>query len=118
MYCWPAAQRLGKLHPSEMPITPNKSWRRRPSIGAAKRMDWVLREVRCIAKPGAERETLARLVQQEVDRMRALGKSAETIWEFRLAGAEILLEIPAERSTHFSLGARTSGRGGRGHARR
>jgi hypothetical protein len=101
-----------------MPITLNKSWRSRPSIGAAKRMDWVLREVRCIAKPGAERETLERLVQQEIDRMRALGKSAETIWEFRLARAEVLFEVPAERRTRSPLGARTSGHGGKGRARR
>jgi hypothetical protein len=47
----------------------------------------MLREARCIAKPGAERKTLELLFQQEVDRMRAEGKSAETIAEFQAAAA-------------------------------
>jgi hypothetical protein len=47
----------------------------------------MLREARCIAKPGAERTTLELLFQQEVDRMRAEGKSAETIAEFEAATA-------------------------------
>jgi hypothetical protein len=47
----------------------------------------MLREVRCIAKPGAERETLERVFQQEVERMRAVGKNAETVAEFQAAAA-------------------------------
>jgi hypothetical protein len=40
-----------------------------------------------MAKPGAERETLRLLFQQEVDRMRGLGESAEAIAEFQAAAA-------------------------------
>ena len=40
-----------------------------------------------MAAPGAERETLERLFQQELERMRAVGKSAETIAAFRAAAA-------------------------------
>jgi hypothetical protein len=47
----------------------------------------MLREARCIAKPGAEREILERLVQEEVERMRGLGMGAETIAEFQAAAA-------------------------------
>ncbi len=61
--------------------------RARRRVNAAKRMEWMLREVRCMAKPGAERETLERLLQQELERMRAVGKSAETIAEFQAAAA-------------------------------
>jgi len=50
-------------------------------------VQWMLREVRCMAKPGAERETLERLFLHEVERMRAVGKSAETIAEFQAAAA-------------------------------
>lgn len=48
-------------------------------------MEWMLREARCMATPGAERETLERLFHQELEHMRALGKSAETIAEFQAA---------------------------------
>ena len=61
--------------------------RARRRVNAAKRVGWMLREVRCMAKPGAERETLERLFQQEVERMRAVGTSAETIAEFQAATA-------------------------------
>jgi hypothetical protein len=47
----------------------------------------MLREMRCMAKPGMERETLEQLFQEEVERMRAVGKSAETIAEFQAAAA-------------------------------
>jgi hypothetical protein len=47
----------------------------------------MLREARCIAKPGAEREILGRLVQEEVERMHGLGVGAETIAEFQAAAA-------------------------------
>lgn len=87
MYSLTSSPGLRTLHPFEMPIAPNKTLRRRRSVGPAKRVNWVLREVRCSAAPGAEGETLERLVQQEVDSMRALGKSAETIREFRVAAA-------------------------------
>jgi hypothetical protein len=40
-----------------------------------------------MAKPGAERETLQRLFLHEVERMHAVGKSAETIAEFQAAAA-------------------------------
>lgn len=61
--------------------------RARRRVSAAKRVEWMLREVRCIAKPGAERETLERVFQQEVERMRAVGKNAETVAEFQAAAA-------------------------------
>jgi len=61
--------------------------RPRRRVNAAKRVEWMLREVRCMAKPGAERETLERLCQQELEHLRALGKSAETIAEFHAAAA-------------------------------
>jgi hypothetical protein len=67
---------------------PAKTGRRsRRRVDGQKRVEWVLREVPCIAKPGAERETLELLFQQEVDRMRAVGKSEETIAEFQSAAA-------------------------------
>lgn len=76
-----------------MPAAPKKSTapklagRPRRRVNVAKRVEWMLREVRCMAKPGAERETLERLFQQELERMRAVGKSAETIAEFQAAAA-------------------------------
>ena len=61
--------------------------RARRRVNGAKRVQWMLREVHCMAKPGAERETLQRLFLHEVERMRAVGKSAETIAEFQAAAA-------------------------------
>ena len=61
--------------------------RARRRVNGAKRVQWMLREVRCMAKPGAERETLQRLFLHEVERMHAVGKSAETIAEFQAAAA-------------------------------
>ena len=61
--------------------------RPRRRVNAAKRVEWMLREVRCMAKPGAERETLERLFQQELERLRALGKKPEMIAEFQAAAA-------------------------------
>lgn len=66
---------------------PRLGGRGRSRVGHAKRLGWMLREARCIAKPGAEREILERLVQQEIDRMRALRESEETIAEFQAAAA-------------------------------
>jgi hypothetical protein len=66
---------------------PSNFGRNRHRVNTARRLDWMLREARCIAKPGAERTTLELLFQQEVDRMRAEGKSAETIAEFQAATA-------------------------------
>jgi hypothetical protein len=66
---------------------PKVMGRARRRVNAAKRVEWMLREVRCMAKPGAERETLERLFLHEVERMRAVGKSAETIAEFQAAAA-------------------------------
>ena len=66
---------------------PSKAGRRRRRVNVAKRLDWMLREARCIAKPGAEREILERLVQQEAGRMGALGESAEAVAEFQAAAA-------------------------------
>lgn len=66
---------------------PKSVGRARRRVDAAKRLEWMLREVRCMAKPGAETETLERLLLQEVERMRAVGKSAEAIAEFQAAAA-------------------------------
>ena len=68
-------------------VVPKFVGRNRRRIDGPKRMEWILREVHCIAKPGAERETLELLFQQEIDRMRAVGKSAEAIAEFQAAAA-------------------------------
>lgn len=79
--------------PTTMPLAlrqhtaPKPAGRARRRVSAAKRVEWMLREVRCMAAPGAERETLERLFQQELERMRAVGKSAETIAAFRAAAA-------------------------------
>ena len=66
---------------------PRLGGRGRSRVGNAKRLGWMLREARCIAKPAAERETLERLVQEEVERLRRLGVGAETIAEFQTAAA-------------------------------
>jgi hypothetical protein len=50
-------------------------------------LDWLLREAWCLAKPGAEREVLERLVQQEVARMHGQRQSADTIADFQAAAA-------------------------------
>ena len=75
------------MPPALQKNAPSKSGRSRRRVNAAKRLDWMLREARCMAKPGAERETLERLVQQEAGRMGALGESAETVAEFQAAAA-------------------------------
>lgn len=61
--------------------------RSRSRVGSAKRLGWMVREARCIAKPGAEWEILERLVQEEVERMHRLGIGVETIAEFQAAAA-------------------------------
>jgi hypothetical protein len=66
---------------------PKVAGRARRRVSAAKRVEWMLREVRCMAAPGAERETLERLFQQELERMRAVGKSRDMIAEFQAAAA-------------------------------
>ena len=66
---------------------PKVAGRPRRRVNVAKRVEWMLREVRCMAKPEAERETLERLFQQELEHLRALRKSAETIAEFQAAAA-------------------------------
>ena len=66
---------------------PKFARRTRRRVNPTKRMEWMLREARCMAKPGAERETLRLLFQQEVDRMRGLGESAEAIAQFQAAAA-------------------------------
>ena len=40
-----------------------------------------------MAKPGAERETLEQLIQEEVERLRRIGARAEAIAEFQAAVA-------------------------------
>ena len=66
---------------------PKRAGRTRRRVNVAKRMEWMLREANCIAKPGAERETLQRLFQQELERLHALGKKPEMIAEFQAAAA-------------------------------
>lgn len=91
MYCLVIASLSTKR--TTMPVALRKNTapkfvgRARRRVNAARRMEWMLREVHCMAKPGAERETLELLLQQEVDRMRAVGKSAEAIAEFQAAAA-------------------------------
>ena len=60
---------------------------RRHANEAKQRIEWILREAHCIAKPGMERETLERLVQVEVDRMRGRGVGEEAIAQFQAAAA-------------------------------
>ena len=62
------------------------------------RIDWIVREARCIAKPGAERETLERLVREEVDRMRGRGVGTETIAQFQAAAAVQIAVYDGTRS--------------------
>ena len=69
--------------------------RSRSRVGTAKRVDWMLRELRCIATPGTERETLERLVQEEVERMGRLVMGAEAIAKF-LAAAAIHIDACGE----------------------
>ncbi len=54
-------------------------------LNARKRADCVLREARCAAKPGAVRAALEQAVAVEIERMRALHESEDTIGAFRAA---------------------------------
>ena len=54
-------------------------------LNARKRADCVLREARCAAKPGAVRAALEQAVAVEIERMRALHESEDTIAAFRAA---------------------------------
>jgi hypothetical protein len=54
-------------------------------LNPRKRADCVLREARCAAKPAAVRATLEQAVAVEVERMRALHESEETIRAFQAA---------------------------------
>lgn len=54
-------------------------------LNARKRADCVLREARCAAKPGAIRTALEQAVAIEIDRMRALHESEESVRAFRAA---------------------------------
>jgi hypothetical protein len=66
----------------------SKTGRSRRRGDAAKlRVDWMLREARCVAEPGAAAKTLELLLQDEVEWMRSIGKSAEAIAEFERAAA-------------------------------
>ena len=66
----------------------SKTGRSRRRGDAAKlRLDWLLREAGCVAKPGADVKTLELLLQEEVEWMRSIGKSAEAIAEFERAAA-------------------------------
>ena len=54
-------------------------------LNARKRADCVLREARCAAEPGAVRAALEQAVAVEIERMRALHESEDTIGAFRAA---------------------------------
>jgi len=54
-------------------------------LNARKRADCVLREARCAAKPGAIRTALEQAVAIEIDRMRALHESEESVRAFKAA---------------------------------
>lgn len=79
-----------------MPMAPkkgagSKTGRSRRRGDAAKlRVDWMLREARCVAEPGAEVKTPELLLQEEIEWMRSIGKSAEAIAAFEQAAAVYL----------------------------
>ena len=54
-------------------------------LNPRKRADCVVREARCAARPGAVRVALEQAVAVEIERMRALHESEETIRAFRAA---------------------------------
>ena len=54
-------------------------------LGARKRADCVLREVRCTARPGDLRAALEQAVAAEVERMRALQESEDAVRAFTAA---------------------------------
>lgn len=54
-------------------------------LNPRKRADCVLREARCAARPGAVRAALEQALAVEIERMRALHESEETIRAFRAA---------------------------------
>jgi hypothetical protein len=47
----------------------------------------MVREARCAAEPGAAAKPLELLLQDEIEWMRSIGKSAEAIAEFERAAA-------------------------------
>lgn len=54
-------------------------------LNARKRADCVLREARCVAKPGSVRVALEQAVAVEIERMRALHESEEAVRAFQAA---------------------------------
>lgn len=54
-------------------------------LNARKRADCVLREARCGARPGAIRTALEQAVAIEIERMRALHESEESVRAFKAA---------------------------------
>ena len=71
-------------------------------LNARKRADCVLREARCAAKPGAVRAALEQAVAVEIERMRALHESEETIGAFRAATEVHIALCEREPSEHES----------------
>ena len=66
----------------------NRSWQKllQPNkLNPRKRADCVVREARCAARPGEVRAALEQAVAAEIERMRALHESEETIRAFRAA---------------------------------
>jgi hypothetical protein len=84
----------------------HRTWQRllQPiKLNARRRADCVLREARCAAKPTAIRATLEQAVAVEVERMRALHESEETIRAFRAATELHIALCDREAREHESL---------------
>jgi Arc/MetJ family transcription regulator len=71
-------------------------------LNARKRADCVLREARCATKRGAVRAALEQAVAIEIERMRALHESEDTIETFRAATEVHIALCEREASEHES----------------
>jgi DNA-binding FadR family transcriptional regulator len=71
-------------------------------LNARKRADCVLREARCAAEPGAVRTALEQAVAVEIERMRALHESEDTIGAFRAATELHIALCEREAAEHES----------------
>jgi DNA-binding FadR family transcriptional regulator len=71
-------------------------------LNARKRADCVLREARCAAEPGAVRAALEQAVAVEIERMRALHESEDTIGAFRAATELHIALCEREAAEHES----------------
>jgi hypothetical protein len=69
-------------------------------LNARKRADCVLGEARCGAKTAGFRNALERAVAVEIDRMRALNESGETVRAFRAATEVHIALCGPEASEH------------------